>query len=41
MTRDDESESRVTRKIVTPGKIEVLRASTVALMARFPAGSEL
>ena len=41
MTRDDESESRVTRKIVTPDKIKMLRASTVALMTRFPAGSEL
>ncbi len=41
MTRDDESESRVTRKIVTPGQVEVLRASTVGLMTRFPAGGEL
>src|SRR5262245_13585310 len=41
MTRDDESEWRVTRKTVTPSQIEVLRASTVGLMTRFPARGEL
>ena len=38
MTRNDESETRVTRHIVTPDQIEVLGAPTAAC---FPAGREL
>ena len=38
MTRDDESETRVTRSIVTPDQIEMLRTPPAAC---FPAGREL
>jgi len=38
MTRNDESETRVTRRIVTPDQIEMLGAPPAA---RFPAGCEL
>ena len=40
MTRDDESETRVTRITVTPGQIE-MRGTTAATHPRFPAGGEL
>jgi hypothetical protein len=40
MARDDESETRVTRRTVTPDQIEMLGAPTVA-PSRFPAGGEL
>ena len=40
MTRDDESETRVTQSAVTPGQIE-MRCATAATPTRFPAGGEL